>query len=364
MVDIVVILGAGASHDALRPELQAPPLARDLFDSQFDDIQRHFPGVDGLRDIILGRTSQGKPLETILGELQENRAEHIRSSVIEIPVYLKALLGQFTSDRPGTYDSLITLIQERNLSVMFVTLNYDTLLDEAITRRYNLSLPYSMDRLRSIGSYVSDTRVWSYIKLHGSVNWAYKDKISQEFFVVADDEQELSQEEAIHEYMVNLKMDDRYTRDGFEFGGEIEILPDNNTLSSPAGFHYPALAIPTDRKTEIVCPEPDVAALRKALRSDPAILVIGNQGLDSDLMTILAAHTDGDSSKPLHVVDKSQSLDVHQRFYSALNRPGMHPPPEPVDMSFKEFVELGTAERFLDQVSASSSETVGNGRRL
>ena len=49
MSDLLVILGAGASHDALRPGEERPPLAEDLFDEHYADLHQQFPGVDGIR---------------------------------------------------------------------------------------------------------------------------------------------------------------------------------------------------------------------------------------------------------------------------------------------------------------------------
>ena len=140
----------------------------------YDQIQRQFPAADRLRDTIQSRMSNGKTIESILGSFVANTSPDIQAQVFQIPVYLKFLIGQFTAVRPGVYDSLITLIQERELTTTFVTLNYDTLLDEAIERAYSSGTPIS-----SIESYTGQNRSrnWNYIKLHGSVNWGYRTNI-------------------------------------------------------------------------------------------------------------------------------------------------------------------------------------------
>ena len=111
---------------------------------------------------------QGRSLEAVLGRLDKNPDPNIQRQMIEVPFYLQQLLSRFSEKRPGTYDTLITLIQESQLSVTFVTLNYDTMLEEAITRRYGPAIA-------SIEDYVDPAfrRDWNCVKLHGSVNWGY-----------------------------------------------------------------------------------------------------------------------------------------------------------------------------------------------
>ena len=79
---------------------------------------------------------QGQNLERILGRLAENPEQSIQRHMLEVPFYLQRLLERFSGPRPGTYDELITLIREAQLSVTFVTLNYDILLERAIANGY------------------------------------------------------------------------------------------------------------------------------------------------------------------------------------------------------------------------------------
>ena len=265
--------------------------------------------------------------------------------MFEIPIYLRALLGRFTSGgRAGTYDALITPIQERGLSVTFVTLNYDTLLDEAIGRKYET-------QIESMNDYVSDTiaRPWSYIKLHGSVNWVYPTRM--------DSQDRMATNFNVDRYLSVMDRNHDHIRDS----PSGILLTDNHSLKYESILTYPALAIPADARKAVVCPGPHIGALRSALDSDPSVLVIGNQGLDRDLMAILSKSTPRYSNKPFRVVDPKDATAVMQRFAEALNRTGYRMYP---DVGFRDFVTSAEAERFFDEVrEAKNAETANRFRR-
>ena len=260
----------------------------------------------------------------------------------------RRLLTRFSEDRPGTYDALITLIQEAQLSSTFVTLNYDVLFDEAIPRSYN-------SRIASIDDYIdpSFARPWNYVKLHGSVDWGRRTTLDR------------AAGPALSSHLDHLRAS------GVALGyatGEPEML------SAPSGFldgwwAYPALAVPTERTKTVVCPDAHVEVLREALRSDPAVLVIGNQGLDVDLMEILRSATKPDdpwwdrdlavilrdalrSEKPFLVVDPCDASKVAARFAKALRRSELED--TRCSVGFREFVESEEAERFFQRVRDTS----------
>ena len=338
MSDLLVILGAGASHDGLRPGSDAPPLAANLFHPAYDHTQQMFTGVDGLRDNIIAETQRDRGLEAILGEFAKSEDRNVRRHVFEIPVYLKVLLGQFSSGgRACTYDTLITHIQRRSLSVTFVTLNYDTLLDKAIERKY-------ATRMEAMDDFVKGVSVsgWNYIKLHGSVNWGYPLWENTTGIVPLD-----------HDYIpAYLSELDYQEEDVPRDPSRISLLASERVLSAGKLLVYPALAIPTDQKNEIICPPEHVEVLRSALQSDPAILVVGNQGLDSDLMGILRESARPGSSKPLQIVEPKHGMAVAVRFAEALQGRGFTPPKD--RFGFRDFVESEDAERFMNEVASWS----------
>ena len=54
----------------------------------------------------------------------------------EIGPYLRALFARYSGAPASRYDDLILRIQERGIEVFFATLNYETLLEEALQRAY------------------------------------------------------------------------------------------------------------------------------------------------------------------------------------------------------------------------------------
>ena len=139
---------------------------------------------------------------------------------------------------------------------------------------------------------------------------------------------------------------------GVTYDDKVELLDANGLLATNSRLIYPALAIPTDRKTDYVCPEDHVAALRTAILADPSVLVIGHQGRDADLMDILKEAAPAASEKPFHVVDPDNGMEVASRFSEALNRRGFTVPQDKV--GFRQFVESTEAARFFDSVLGAS----------
>ncbi len=350
MSELLVILGAGASHDAYETEPR-PPLTKELFDEKHRAEFSTFENVEGLRGTILSRVRRGANLETVLREFNENPQKDIRRQVFDLPIYLKDFLARFEGRAAGRYDDLITLIQERGISVILATLNYDMFTDLAIERKYNTSIS-TLDR------YTGASESWKYVKLHGSVNWGYRTSIPSP-------EQTLDGSR-VHDYLRIIHSHGTpldYDR------SKLELLEYPQWWESGGALIYPALALPTDRKDSFVCPPAHIEALREALRSDPAVLVIGNQGLDTDLMEVLQETALRNSAKPMHVVDRGNAPAVTSRFTSALGRPwyveqynqlfgSSNIGESPVtwsDNGFGHFVESGDAERFFDQVRVASS---------
>ena len=135
---------------------------------------------------------------------------------------------------------------------------------------------------------------------------------------------------------------------------------------------YPALALPTEGIKTVVCPYRHIEVLREELRSDPAVLVIGNQGLDKDLMDILQDNgkpadpwwerdlavvlRDAFSSgKPFLVVDPSNGAEVASTLAEALGRSDVTISRDGV--GFRDFVESEEAERFFEDVRTASRST-------
>jgi hypothetical protein len=112
---------------------------------------------------------------------------------------------------------------------------------------------------------------------------------------------------------------------------------------------YPALALPSDRKYGFVCPEDHIRALVGFVNIATDVLVIGNQGLDRDLMGLIAeAWPDTGGVVGLTVVDP-HATSLFGRFAKVLP---MTVTGAPVEAEFRSFVESGAAAALLAQMAA------------
>lgn len=178
---VCVILGAGASkdvHNGSAPILlqgnYRPPLARDLFaistHPEYFAVLQRYPGAQSLAAVLSPPSdSSGFDLESRLRELAEHPDERVRQQFKQVPPYLRDLLWfasyQYTPT-PGTYLQLVyALLADSPHHVLFLVLNYDTLLEQALAQ-FDGTFIYD-----SITAYVREDRQSKVVKLHGSINW-------------------------------------------------------------------------------------------------------------------------------------------------------------------------------------------------
>ena len=175
-----VILGAGASHDVRNdgsPEEHRewkPPLARDLFDLRknkvYWDILERYPGAKVLAQEIASFVSEGEfSIEQKLREFADHDSQQIQEHFRFVPPYLRDLVhfacGEYTPT-PSNYIRLVMhLLEFSPNDVLFLVLNYDTLLETAITE---VRPSYQFLDLQH---YIEDSRRAKVVKLHGSTNW-------------------------------------------------------------------------------------------------------------------------------------------------------------------------------------------------
>jgi hypothetical protein len=283
MRQLIVVLGAGASFDCAGPLVgrndgRRPPLVTELFDERFADILHEYPLAEQVApDIRIAVGSGQLALEAYLrDELRNSEYEHLRRRYFAIPLYLQHLSFEvshsFTS-HPDNYDRLITeaLRFER---VTFITLNYDTLLDDRL----------AIDSaIGSIDDYVSSKRRWSLVKLHGSVNWGRavqhpepptRSEVGQ--LIAARDG--VRRVETFAEDFAALREGvERRTSDRIELreaegldGLRAEWSWNDQQFSygraQEAQLYYPALAVPLGPADELVCPETHVEHVREHQR--------------------------------------------------------------------------------------------------
>jgi hypothetical protein len=302
---LLVILGAGASHDCVSDYVERhdefrPPLVEELFEAResYSRILHRYPLAEqAAADIRPALRGDAVGIETFLREtLRDSEHEHYRRQYWAIPLYLQDLffeIGMWDHTRrrgftaqPDSYDRLVNAAMQVD-EVTFVTLNYDDLLD----RRVFIHGP-----LESVDSYLGRGRKWALIKLHGSVNWGRR--VRNAPATVAPTDPYLAQT------FSNLG-------DEIDFDAGIVLRPhtdirDVRLDETPFDLYFPALSAPLGPEDEVVCPNDHVEYLREVTGHwDPLdVLVIGYSGLDKNVLTHLS--WGGRQIRSLTVVSESE----------------------------------------------------------
>ncbi len=212
----VAIFGAGASFDSVPENAPHPatvlpdfrPLLTDfLFSNRAIRTQylKEYPAVRDLAATIVRMLpSYDGSLEKVLSAISETSKLHRAAQLVEVPLYLTDLFWKASeyATPPINYTFLIDQLLDRYDKVAFITLNYDLLLDRALSER-----TYGGPSFTGMRSYVRDT--WALVKLHGSVNWGRRIPIERQF---ADKREYLSM-------LSQLVADEKAT-----FDGPIEVL--------------------------------------------------------------------------------------------------------------------------------------------
>ena len=215
---LIVITGAGASYDSTGIEPRdlnwQPPLVKELFAERaaFHPILDFYPDAQTLAPDLRVATRTGSVgLETYLrDQVLRSPSAYDRRRYRAIPLYLQHLLHEVSehyTTHPVNYDRLINGVLRSANEVIFLTLNYDTILDSRLEQHAHV---------RSLNDYIRPDFAWSLIKLHGSVDWARRivgashaavdktDLYLSEFVASLDDVPELSDEIELRRTSVEL----------------------------------------------------------------------------------------------------------------------------------------------------------------
>lgn len=294
---VCVILGAGASYDVhnqgsllINPDFR-PLLARELFDiankSGYWSILQHYPGAKVLAQLLAPRISSGEiGIENALREYANHKDHRIREHFKHIPAYLRDLLQRSSTNytsMPSCYIQLVVeLLAERPHEVLFLVLNYDTLLESAISQ-FDSRLQFS-----SIGHYVAEERQAKVVKLHGSINW----------FMALPGKPTLDWDSLLGELDISYKPPEN------EIIVKDRII--NATREQLDGIMvYPILTAPLAGKQldEAVCPASHTEFAQEFLRNCHKFLIVGTSGLDEDLLNLLDSTLDPKATYFTHIVD-------------------------------------------------------------
>jgi len=297
---LLVIVGAGASYDSvphLRPpgNPDRPPLANELFADrpEFVKVMERFgscrPHIPSLR-------KDGVAVERVLAELQSQAAAYPKthSELAAILYYIRyAIYGceeRWKAHHSGI-TNYVTLLREIdrwrhefNEQVLFVTFNYDTMLESAIEQEVR----FMIGRLNDYVNH-ADYRL---IKLHGSTNWGRVVGLAPETYIHRMADEDLKDPAYVSIYQ-NSMIDDgenvtEKLTDQFELVHSAEIL-----LSRKKELLFPAIALPIDKKDEFSCPDYHVTALADWIPQVDKIVTIGWRATETKFLDMLANRLTG-----------------------------------------------------------------------
>jgi len=333
---LTIILGAGSSHDCADVKTATrvnedwrPPLARDIFSSQFDRILNHYPTITARLDELRTELSKDQSFEEIFRELLESAAQHKKFWPFQVPIFLRELFWTISEGHvqgSTKFDTLVRRVLESDFKeILFVNLNYDLFLEDAIEN-------YDQHQFRNVDSYIPLSKKWRYVKPHGSVNWA---KIvtncptnGSGLFLPSRLQEAPAFSPELLVVMWNRKSGDFYIPGG-----------------GPEGYLYPQIVVPTDRPKDFVCPESHLYAAREFVNHCGHFLVIGFSGRDEHILDFLEG-VPGNSC--WCIVSKGDTGEIVERLRGRIESLKSGNVKVSVnDMGFSAFVERATFERFL-----------------
>ena len=325
---LAIILGAGASYDCVgdlgggelrylvKQEDSRPPIVSSMFRSKaFSQFLNGHREAADILNAIRAEISQGTPFEVALRSRCDSDNQYIRSKMRFVPRALQQFFWRVSvdyTDQPANYQRLAEQTVGRGITTAFVTLNYDTILDNVLFR-YR---PWPQEP-PAMGSYISSPD-WLLIKLHGSVDWGYPlsarggltdtDLATQEF-------QERSRE-------------------------EVQLIDNPQDLRHGPWAALPALALPIDGKYGFVCPPSHEKILTDYLQECKNFLFVGFGARDRDLLDLLSGNVT--TVRRLWVVTgPNDQSDVMTNLYSIAQFRGSLESFQHAYTSFTDFVRHG-----------------------
>lgn len=305
-VKALIVLGAGASYDVwsgATPEDPhrhwRPPLAKHLFRfwerAEFYQIAKRRRG--GALELGISLASRLKTIddfdiESALREFAYHDSPHVRRRYRDIPPYLRDIIWTCESkyvSQPDTYMEMAhILLSNRPHDLLFVSLNYDRLLERALAPR-----GYQFGKF---SDYIGQPNV-ALLKLHGSTDW---------FASLGSEAPDWSR--ALDNFDPLLAaMSPRLI---------VNAGPSDTGYRHGDDYMYPVLTAPLAGKdpSHVVCPDSHLEHARVWLKDCEKILIAGCSGIDADLIQFLSEVEFGEI-RAIDVVGKSKYLPaVRQRF--------------------------------------------------
>ena len=337
---LMVILGAGASYDSCasfptHPDLRVtrgqlgpwhrPPLAQELFlpIAQFRQHAQAYPKCQPLVLDLEGHADIEARLEKFSAEATDDPER--RRQLWAIQYYLRDVIAECQRNwlshtyRLTNYTLLLDQIR-RYPRILFVTFNYDSLLEFALDALLDV-------QYKTIADYAYRSN-YNLMKLHGSIDWEYAVK-AQTVELVGNEtgpKNLIFAAPVIDKSAVIVKQG--------------ASMP--NTMQHY--FRLPALAIPTESKFSFVCPDEHVAKLRELIPQVEKILIVGWRAGEQHFLKELKAGL----RKPVSVFAACGSNEASTATLEQLKESGLTPGHSRAHPSgFTDLVKSHALESFL-----------------
>lgn len=294
----MVIFGAGASFDYTFDfkRTNRPPLAKDLFSDNYDEIIKKYPGAFNLSSNIALSNDIEDYFQKQWERILKTKDEILLSKLINTQYYLHELFQTISKEHNGNrknnYSVLTKQAHEYSLdtqeNILFVNFNYDTLIEEALEK----TLHYTFNNL---SEYIdTENKNILLFKPHGSCNWVkfFKQPFIQPNSVITNKLASISDMakyfyESKFQYTEILKLlaDDYSVRNGLPERKLVGVM-DWNKLRE---FEYlPQLLIPYKEKDGFAMPDFHTDHLNIFMEGIEDIMIIGWKGTEIKFQELLA----------------------------------------------------------------------------
>lgn len=272
----MVILGAGASFDSIfNHEYNGdllkwcPPLGKDLFSYKplCNELLRHYPGAESFRSEISYSNDIEELFQNKYALAHGPNGANLLLQIVNVQFYLQELFSEisykYVNFGPSNYDTLIRQAYDYYLKtgedVLFVTFNYDTLLEKSFEK--------------ILGKPIKDIRDYirypiKIIKPHGSCNWVKRISVGE------------------NAGPINMKGILKFLYDETNMNSVLNTIDSSNEdyvifdsriieYRIDKNFVFPQLLIPLKHKDDFILPVDHKEVLEKALGKVDDILIIG-----------------------------------------------------------------------------------------
>ncbi len=346
---LMVIFGAGASYDSApyRPlpldEPSRPPLADQLFADRFGSIISKYNHLAAIATRMI-RGSVEPKLEDLLARASTN--PEIPKQLAAVQYYLQEVIGSCqigwnkriaTFGGVTNYWSFMNEVEDWRQrlhinEIFLVTFNYDTLLEECLTKDSRFGM-----KIEEMDDYIKGR--YKLIKPHGSIDWCHlvsSYPIPYSGYRPAD-------ATALKKYLISVAPLGPHNLD------KTITLQARYPAEAPT---YPALAIPVETKSEFECPESHLAELDRFLPAVRILITVGWRATEKRFMDRIVARLSPDVKVQIVSSGQSSAEETAKSMEKTGLRAEIYASPA---LGFTDYAIKTEAERFLKQASARYS---------